>query len=75
MYIQGTPVEIQAPTHWNLICGSDHPRRLYYRPGVFFRHLHLIALSFPHGSSRRAFQKCYYLNLFTFLKTERSEIA
>jgi hypothetical protein len=35
------------------------PRRMCYRPPVFFRHLHLVTLSLPQGKKICAFQKCY----------------
>lgn len=41
------------------------PRRLCYRPAAFFRHSHLIALSFPKRIIQRAFQKTL-LKFFTF---------
>jgi hypothetical protein len=38
-----------------------------YRPTVFFRHLSIITLLFPHGKILFAFQKCH----FNFLKRVR----
>jgi len=72
MYVQGSPVEVQTPTHWNQIgCNMTPPcpatatlHRQCYRPAVF-RHLRLIALSFPNGKIRRAFRECHII-LFTF---------
>jgi hypothetical protein len=46
----GVPDEIQTPTCWNLIGRSMTARPHCYRPAVFFRQLHLIALSFQQGN-------------------------
>ena len=51
---------------WSAAVGAF--RRQCYRPSVFFRHLSLIGLLFPQGKMRHAFRKCYYFNLFAFLK-------
>jgi hypothetical protein len=66
MYAEGSPAEIQIPTHWNLIDLSITARRLYYRPSAFFRHLHLTALSFPQGKIRLSFQKYNFLFFYLF---------
>jgi hypothetical protein len=42
-------------------------------PAVFFRHLLLVALSFPHGKIRRAFQECRLF--FHFVELRKSENA
>jgi hypothetical protein len=67
MHIQGCAVEIQTPTHWNLIGRSIIARRLCYRPAIFFLHLSVTALLCPQKNIRRAFKK-YYFVFFTFLK-------
>jgi len=76
MYVQGSLVEVQTATHWNMIgCSMTarpapprpapaFPHRQCYRPAVF-RHLRLIALSFPHGKFRRVFRECHII-LYTF---------
>ena len=65
-YVKVIPVELQTPTHWNMIGGALPPRRMCYRPAVFFRHLSLIALSFPHRKIRHALHKFYYLIFLLF---------
>jgi hypothetical protein len=67
MYSKGSPVEIQTPTHWNLIGRRRPPRHLCYRPAVFFSHLRLSTLSFPQGEIRHAVQKYYYFIFFFLL--------
>jgi hypothetical protein len=60
-YTAVSPVEIQTPTHWNLmgysVTPAPFPRRLCYRPAVFVRQLRPNALSFSQGKIRRAFEK------------------
>jgi hypothetical protein len=67
LYIQRSTDEIQIPQHWNLAAWP--PRRLCYRPAVFFRNLRVIALSLPQGITRRAFQKVFLFQIFYFSKT------
>jgi hypothetical protein len=65
-YIQG------SPAHWELIGRSPWPpRRLLYRPAVFFRHVRLNALTLPQANGRSGFQKCYYFCFLHFLKQLR----
>jgi hypothetical protein len=49
---------------WTPSVAAWPPRRLCYHPAVFFRHLRLTALSFPHEKIRRAFQTRYFSCLF-----------
>jgi hypothetical protein len=60
-YMEVSPLEIRTPTHWNLmgysVTPAPFPRRLCYRPAVFFHQLRPIALSFSQGKIRRAFEK------------------
>jgi hypothetical protein len=65
MNIKGRPVEMQTPTHWNLIGHSMTAPHLRYRPAVFFRHLCHIALPFPQGKTRRVSKMIFY-NISTF---------
>ena len=58
MYMQGSQVEIQTQTHWNLIGRSMTALPLLtlcYRPPVFFSYLILIALSVPQGKFQLGF--------------------
>ena len=73
MYIQGRDVEIQISTQWTMNDRRMTALRLCYRPAVFFGHLHLTALPFPHGNTR-----CFRRILpqfFYFLKIRKSETA
>jgi hypothetical protein len=45
----------------------DRPAACYC-PAVFFRHIHLTALSFPLGKFRRAFQTLVHFDFFFFKK-------
>ena len=58
-YIQGSPAESQHTGKWSA-AAHDRPRRLYYRPTVFFRHVRLTTISLQQANGRRGFQKCYY---------------
>jgi hypothetical protein len=57
--IQGIPVEIQIPAHWNMSGGSMTASPPVYRPTVFSYNLRVIVLSFVQGKTRQAFQNCY----------------
>jgi hypothetical protein len=41
------------------------PRRVCYRPALFFRHFRLVVLSYTQGKIRRAFQKILF-QIFKF---------
>jgi len=63
MYMQGSPAEIRTPAHWPKVISAGTrsaatwpPRRLFYRPTIFFRHPRLTALSCPYEKIRRGFQ-------------------
>ena len=60
-YMEMSPIEIQTPTQWNLkgynVPPVPFPRRLCYRPAVFFSQLRPVALSFSQGKILRAFEK------------------
>jgi hypothetical protein len=60
MFTQGVQLKYKLPTHLNLIGHSMTAPPPVYHPAVFFRHLRLTAISFPHGKIRRAFQKRYF---------------
>jgi hypothetical protein len=54
----------------------DQPQhhRLCYRPAVFFRHLPVIALSFPKGKIRLTFKNTV-LFISTFLNFAQCQIS
>jgi hypothetical protein len=66
MHIQGSEVYIQIPNHWNLNGRSIKPRRLCYRPAIFFHHFRPTVLSLPQGEQINARLKM----LFTFAYLE-----
>jgi len=78
LYIQGSPVEIAADSNSLELVRTQYD--LWYRPVVFFLHLHLIALSFPQRKSRLAFQKMLfhfflYFKTFTRLRLRNAEMC
>jgi hypothetical protein len=62
--MKGRPVEIQTPPHWEWSAAELTPQHLCFRPAVFFRHLYLIALSFPQRKIRRVLQKVFAIFIF-----------
>jgi hypothetical protein len=51
MYVQGSPAENQIPTQCNLIGSSMTVPPIVLSPSSIFRHLRLIAFSFPQGKN------------------------
>ena len=55
MYLPWSPVAVEVSnTLERGLRQRDLPRRLRYRPAVFFRHLSLTVLSLPQGKIRRS---------------------
>ena len=60
MYIQWGPVEIQTPNTLEPDRPQHGPpRRLCYRPAVFFCHVLIISLSVPQGQIGGAFIRSF----------------
>jgi hypothetical protein len=57
--------ELQHIETWRIAVRP--PRRVYHRPAIFFRHIRIIALSFPQGKFRRTLKK-FYVFLFFILE-------
>jgi len=67
LYIQGSQVETQTPTHWSLSSSCISTPLPMVSLAVFHRHLCLIALSFPLREIWHMFKKCCF-NFLTYLK-------
>jgi hypothetical protein len=64
MKIQGSPVGIQNPAHWNLISHSTTAPLPVLPHSSVLSPLRFIALSFPQGKILHAFQNVIILGFF-----------